>query len=1076
VGAPGGLFALRGDTAACSCTAPRASLWTGHGATRRGRLAGRVGGVHGLRASEDSGGGAGEKAATGGTGGGVSATQPTRRDADQRYQVAVLQGLVASGQLVPGGWAEGNQFKFSDAHRFGEGEVVVVAGADLKTRFARVIGASATGASAGAGGGAGVLHEVEVYRAGGERQVAEVAAALIGKVLPLSRRELEQLDALAPPVKFVAPGAEPPAPAAGVVASLRRLVDVDKQAAPPDALPFQPMLSRTGAPGAPGARAPEAGTQKLDAPPRRIGSVGWGELDGWWSDEALGEEVFEVLLRRPLGLELSTDADGGVRVARLERGGHAERAGMAVGDRVEVPGGSPRAAWRGDSAAVSAAVAAAADGGAAADAPVRLRFARASQGERAAPRIWREQGGGGGAAVELVVRRPIGARLAAVPGRGVFVEELVPGGNAERAGLLVGDRVVDARAAPGGSEEDAAALVRELQAAGGAPVTLALERGAPGRALMARQRERFQAGSIDATLTAKVKRNLMGALPGALRSMQGDAEELAEEPAGRVLRINVDLAAWRARTAMRRGDAVAGEALYRECMAMDPADGRAYLGLAKMHERARLPVKAREMLVAGVKAAPRNAHLLQALACLEERLGQPEKARVLLARATSEDPRHAASWVSRGKMEERAGRADTARQCYARAATADPDSYYAWHCLATLEAREGNMDTARALFRRGEAANPHNAATLQAWGVMESKAGFHTRAVELFRKGAKANPRSTWVLQAWAVAEWDQGNTTRAAQLFAKAARLRPDDGGVYQAYAVRLHRQGRLREARRWFADGAAAAKADVSIWQAWALMEAEAGDITRARELFQEGVWQAGASGRARMDMLWQAWALLEAREGDIEVARKYFERAIQASLRPPPPLAPRPRPGAARRAPPAPGPDRRARVSLAAGGSQTRGDIPRVGQGGGGAGLGGAGAGALRARGRRRGGQRGALGRVRGVLRAHVWGVLGAGARGVPAPGRGRDPPPRAARGPARRAGARHGASRAAGRAPRAPRARAVARARGRRRGRRGRGQLQGQVGERAHGVCGHRHAHAREHGGLLGRARGGCEVVT
>ncbi|KAJ1480241.1 hypothetical protein T484DRAFT_1811365 [Baffinella frigidus] len=97
------------------------------------------------------------------------------------------------------------------------------------------------------------------------------------------------------------------------------------------------------------------------------------------------------------------------------------------------------------------------------------------------------------------------------------------------------------------------------------------------------------------------------------------------------------------------------------------------------------------------------------------------------------------------------------------------------------------------------------------------------------------------------------------SKLFVKAIKLRPDDGGVRSAA----------------FKRGARPRGSSL----AWALMEAEAGDIARARELLQEGVWQAGGSGRARLDILWQSWAILEANQGDVEIARKYFERAASA-----------------------------------------------------------------------------------------------------------------------------------------------------------------------------------------------------
>jgi len=203
-----GLFALPGQRAAV-CVAP-----PGHWPRTRGeagtgfRAAGAAGGVIRLQASGQERADADGDQGVQGSGKGAGTLDPAKLARDKRYQDAALQGLVSSGQIVPPDWAEGNQFAFADAHEFANDEVVVVAGADARTRFARVLlpreDGSATpqlsGSSAGGERGppsakseGGGSYQVVVYSADGSRQIAGIPGGFIGKVQPslLSLQVLE---------------------------------------------------------------------------------------------------------------------------------------------------------------------------------------------------------------------------------------------------------------------------------------------------------------------------------------------------------------------------------------------------------------------------------------------------------------------------------------------------------------------------------------------------------------------------------------------------------------------------------------------------------------------------------------------------------------------------------------------------------------------------------------------------------------------------------------------------------------------------------------------------------------------
>lgn len=830
----------------------------------------------------------------------------------QKYQEAALSGLITAGQEIPGDWVPGDQFAFSADGRFRMGEVVVVATNDGNLRFGRVKSITSSGQEAPGS------YTVSVSESRLGTRYKELAAAQVGKVLPLSQREIQHLGSS----DLASNGAKSTTIRnGGFFSSFRNLVDVDKTQGREETLPFQPMLSRR-------TKAP-SDSMMVPKPAGRVSTVmsgadsgEWGELDGWWRNERDQTDTFEVLLQRPLGMELDEVDGEGIFVKALEEAGNAQRAGIRVGDRILVPGkeAARAASWRDDLVSVLSAISDSTGN------RMRLRYVRsaaaaasanaaAASGAKLQERGRAETRRGGSMASEtqgevlVVVQKPIGMRLSEVPRKGIFVSEVEPDGNACAAGIRVGDRVIKTSCAPGFqsgiqfdrgttyfnavySKTGPSALERFLshvKAPGGA-IEIGLERSKEGQAMMEQVVARQRLGSVDETLSAKVKRVVLG----PFLSQEEDAVEPSAADAvggeqmlavGRPLPINLDLLSYSAREAMRQGNSTLAQLRYYQCTQVDPWDGRGWVGLAKVYEKRGQCSKAREVLLEGLNVNPSNPFILQSLGCLDVRGGNLAEAHRRFQQATTADPKHAASWVSWGKLEERFRRGWRARQCYAKATAVDPGNYYAWQCLAVLESKSGALDAARALFSKCTEVNPNNAASWQAWGTMERQAGNPDKAASLLERGLRASPKNTWVMQALALLEWERGNTQKAEGLFEKALALRAGDGGLYQTWGVLLHKSGRVDAARQLFKRGSLAAKDHAALWQAWALMEADAGKVVEARALFQQGVWGAGSS--PKVHALWQAWGLLEAKEGNFDDARKYLARAVDAADRPATPL---------------------------------------------------------------------------------------------------------------------------------------------------------------------------------------------
>jgi hypothetical protein len=130
-----------------------------------------------------------------------------------------------------------------------------------------------------------------------------VATFEIGKILPLTQRELQRLGSLRrswPDEAAVASGG---GQRPNLLSSFLSLVDIDKRA-DVDSMPFQPLFSPLRRPAYDAAAASAAaGAPAAQSPAAGGGEGEWGELLGWWADEANGAETFEVELRRPVGLD-----------------------------------------------------------------------------------------------------------------------------------------------------------------------------------------------------------------------------------------------------------------------------------------------------------------------------------------------------------------------------------------------------------------------------------------------------------------------------------------------------------------------------------------------------------------------------------------------------------------------------------------------------------------------------------------------------------------------------------------------------------------------------------------------------
>eukprot|EP00960_Hanusia_phi_P061362 764820-Hanusia_phi.AAC.2 len=340
----------------------------------------------------------------------------------QEYQEAALGGLIKPGQRIPDDWMPGDQFAFSNSYEFTKGEIAVLELNNGDLCFVRVLSVSGTADN--------YVVEGPVKPFGPKNQV--LPGSKLGKILPLSLPEIQRLGAI-----FLQSNNERVKGQPSIFSLLRSIMDVEKQASR-DSLPFQPILSRRSEPDSKSSSSPDVSTTE--------GRGYWGELDGWWRDEAEGVETFEVLLRKPIGMEVQEVQGEGVFVSSLGDKSSAKLAGIRVGDRISVPGSHPLMNWLDDLSSIMCAISEE-------NSEIRLRYSRTTSMPEERVRAQDMMGGNvmsskltgsnssAGREFEVTIKKPAGLTVTLVEGRGIFVEDLTPNGNAMRAGLAVGDRI-----------------------------------------------------------------------------------------------------------------------------------------------------------------------------------------------------------------------------------------------------------------------------------------------------------------------------------------------------------------------------------------------------------------------------------------------------------------------------------------------------------------------------------------------------------------------------------------------------------------------------------------------------------
>lgn len=380
----------------------------------------------------------------------------------------------------------------------------------------------------------------------------------------------------------------------------------------------------------------------------------------------------------------------------------------------------------------------------------------------------------------------------------------------------------------------------------------------------------------DSSLTNKVESTLLAS--------EQVSDLLVEKPKASpsVLPVALDLINYHARVAARRPSSRnVALRLYRRAVKLNPSDGRAWLGLARVEAAIGNKEAARNTFRKAVSAAPRNPFLLQGWGVFEERVGNLDRAKELYLAALREDDSHAPAWVALGLWQQRHGHdISSARSAFRRGAEADPSNYYIWHVWGVLEKSCRRYPRARECFQKGISANPYNAATYVLWGSLEDELGNSQIAMNLFQRAHTVSPRNIYAYLSHAVAAEKVGDFKKARNLLRRAISIRPNDGAPRQALGLLEFRLGNVEAARKMFAKAVEKDPKHGPSWHAWARVECAVGNHNRARKLFQEAVWSAPRS--LHVVRTWHSWAMMEMSLGRFDAARRFFSHGLDVDNR--------------------------------------------------------------------------------------------------------------------------------------------------------------------------------------------------
>ncbi|KAM5568762.1 hypothetical protein ABKV19_016339 [Rosa sericea] len=344
------------------------------------------------------------------------------------------------------------------------------------------------------------------------------------------------------------------------------------------------------------------------------------------------------------------------------------------------------------------------------------------------------------------------------------------------------------------------------------------------------------------------------------------------DPKEKPLKVNLDLALYRAKILTRNYRYAEAQQLLEKCIYYWPEDGRAYVALGKALSKQSKTAEARAVYEKGCQATQgENPYIWQCWAVLEDKMGNTRRARELFDAATVADKKHIAAWHGWGVLELKQGNISKARHLLAKGLKFCGGNEYIYQTLARLEAKASRYEQARYLFRQATKCNPKSCASWLAWAQMEMQQENNRAARQLF----EASPKNRFAWHVWGLFEAKMGNVEKGRKLLKIGHALNPRDPVLLQSLALLEYEYSTANLARQLFRRASELDPRHQPVWTAWGWMEWKEGNIATARKLYQKALSINSTSETAARCL--QAWGVLEQRIGNLSAARRLFRSSL-------------------------------------------------------------------------------------------------------------------------------------------------------------------------------------------------------
>jgi tetratricopeptide (TPR) repeat protein len=218
--------------------------------------------------------------------------------------------------------------------------------------------------------------------------------------------------------------------------------------------------------------------------------------------------------------------------------------------------------------------------------------------------------------------------------------------------------------------------------------------------------------------------------------------------------------------------------------------------LALQHHRAGRLADAEALYRQVLAVQPAQAQALRLLGVIAHQAGRNDSALELIRRAIAIEPGNAAAHADLGAVFRVLGRAEEATVCYRRASELQPRSFLPYYSLGLVLHESGRLAEAAAEYEKALEIHPALVAAHNNLGVALKDLGRHDEAIERFRTAIRLQPDYPEAHNNLGMLWTEKGDIDEALVAFGRALASKPDYAEAHNNLGIALRQIGRADEA----------------------------------------------------------------------------------------------------------------------------------------------------------------------------------------------------------------------------------------------------------------------------------------